>query len=721
MLSKWLTEGVRPSSYWQPYDGTFEGVDYKSATPPSRHFDNHRSALSADLVGSPLKPPQLSARQFVDAQIAKNLASGAIIRWRDHVGYHPHTSPKPHLILPLGVEPDKPRLIWDGRYLNLWQREVPFTMESLSSVPNLVLERGYMWTLDHHSGFHHVPILTDEQTYFGFADNDGEIYVCTVMPFGWRHAPLIYNTLTHASLSLLRATGLRNLYYTDDIFGTSHSGQSDRSRWLSANDSAYLHVYVMSALGYFLSPKSSLFPSMSCIFLGLICDTVHRRFTIPEAKMLKFLALVQSAFNDGYITMRNLESIAGRVVHFALAIPGAMFFVRRIFRALRQLPPASQPSTRVALSNASLADDLVHWLDLPIWVSDTSATWPREHHLTIQLFSDASSGTDGRGCVAGNGVTIRGREPVWGGTLHLPDREPLWASGLFPFHHRHRHINELEALGRYYVLLSFLPYLAGARVASAIDNTTARRYFNRDGGSSEFCTSVALDTFRLQRRHGFHLESVSWVASKDNPADAPSRVRDNGDYRLNPRLFMLLWHHPWFGSRLSFSGFSIDWMASHRNAQSLPMTSEALPFFSRFHDLNSTGVDFFAQPLRYLFGRLANGYINPPWVLIPAVLAYLRESGAIGTIILPELHPLPLWWSVAFSPDFCLHALRLSSAQELDVFLHPSSDYTRSLGPCPFAVWAVAFDFSPSSSTSLDAQERRSSLQTSSSKRMRMF
>jgi hypothetical protein len=137
MITSWLTDGVRPSAYWHRYTGEFEDTQYDSTTPPRRRFDNHRSASSNDLVGSPLKPPQLSARQFVDGQIAKNLASGAVIRWRDHVDYDPQSNPMPHLVLPLGVEPEKPRLIWDGRFLNLWQREISFTMESLSSVPNL--------------------------------------------------------------------------------------------------------------------------------------------------------------------------------------------------------------------------------------------------------------------------------------------------------------------------------------------------------------------------------------------------------------------------------------------------------------------------------------------------------------------------------------------------------------------------------------------------------
>lgn len=699
MLHRWLDEGVRPSSYWQRFQGSFEGAVYDSPTPPRARFPNHPSAVADTAVG-PLDKRQSSAA-FVRDQLVKNLQSGAIIRWQDHPLYDPIHAPTPHLVLPLGVEPEKPRLIWDGRFLNLWQRHVPFTMEGLASVPNLVLDRGFMWTLDHHSGFHHVPIALDEQTYFGFADAEGTLYVCTVMNFGWRHAPLIYNTFTHASLSLLREAGLRNLYYTDDIFGTSHRGTTDYELWTSANDSAYLHAFVMTALGYFLSPKSVPFPAVTCVFLGLTCDTISRRFTIPHSKLWKFMSLLQSVFNTGSVTIRDLERIAGRAVHFALAIPGAMFFVRHMYRTLADATRGRRRPGRHLPLTDELRHDLTAWLDLPAWAADcSSSTWPQNHHNHITIYSDASSGTDGRGAIAPDGVTVLGREPVWGGTLHLPGQPPLQASGFFPTEHRHRHINELEALARYYVLRAFSGYLRNARVTSSIDNTVARRYFNRDGGPNPFMTQVALDTFQLQRENNMYLDRVAYVASADNPADLPSRQYDTGDYRLHPALFAYLWSHPQFGARYGNRGFTMDWMASHRNAQRHPVTGDRLPFYSRYHDVGAAGVDMFAQDLRSYGPILCNGYINPPWVLLPAVLAYLRESHAVGTIIVPELVPLPLWWPIVMDPAFCRHAVRVTQRDTRDVFLHPSSDYRRSIGPCPFAVWAVAFDCRPYSAAS---------------------
>ena len=130
-------------------------------------------------------------------------------------------------------------------------------------------------------------------------------------------------------------------------------------------------------------------------------------------------------------------------------------------------------------------------------------------------------------------------------------------------------------------------------------------------------------------------------------------------------------------------------MASHRNAQCT--RRGRLPFYSRYFDISSAGVDFFAQQLMHRY-RCVNGYINPPWVLMQAVVDYLKESRARGTLIVPQQIPPPAWWPMVIAPEFALAMVCLVRAGEPDVFMHPSSDYERALGPTPFAVWAIAFD-----------------------------
>ena len=47
--------------------------------------------------------------------------------------------PPPHLVLPLTVEPTKPRLCHDERFPNLWTRDLPFKLDHLPDLPRYVL------------------------------------------------------------------------------------------------------------------------------------------------------------------------------------------------------------------------------------------------------------------------------------------------------------------------------------------------------------------------------------------------------------------------------------------------------------------------------------------------------------------------------------------------------------------------------------------------------
>ena len=59
----------------------------------------------------------------------------------------------PYLVLPLTVEPSKPCLCHDKRYLNLWIKDLPFRLNHLSDLPRYVLPGHYQTTFNEKSGY----------------------------------------------------------------------------------------------------------------------------------------------------------------------------------------------------------------------------------------------------------------------------------------------------------------------------------------------------------------------------------------------------------------------------------------------------------------------------------------------------------------------------------------------------------------------------------------
>lgn len=59
----------------------------------------------------------------------------------------------PHIIMPLTVEPTKPRLSHDDRFIKLWTKDTPFQLENLKHVHMMVEKDMKMITCDEKSGY----------------------------------------------------------------------------------------------------------------------------------------------------------------------------------------------------------------------------------------------------------------------------------------------------------------------------------------------------------------------------------------------------------------------------------------------------------------------------------------------------------------------------------------------------------------------------------------
>jgi len=88
------------------------------------------------------------------------------------------------------VEPEKPRLLWDARFLNLFLKHCPFSLDGVDKVPTVAWEGMHLFKLDHKSGYLHVPFHRDSWTFLG-VEWEGEVLVFTALAFGGSNCPVI--------------------------------------------------------------------------------------------------------------------------------------------------------------------------------------------------------------------------------------------------------------------------------------------------------------------------------------------------------------------------------------------------------------------------------------------------------------------------------------------------------------------------------------------------
>lgn len=150
----WIENKVSIFPYFSHFKGSYKGTNYDSDRPPSKIFQNNVSC----------KP----FATFIRETLLARLQTGAI----SLVGKVGQATP-PFLELPLTVEPSKPRLCHDARFLNLWMLDKLFSLDRIVDAPWYVTKHSYQTVLDDKSGYDHVLLSEESRTYFGIQWGDG--------------------------------------------------------------------------------------------------------------------------------------------------------------------------------------------------------------------------------------------------------------------------------------------------------------------------------------------------------------------------------------------------------------------------------------------------------------------------------------------------------------------------------------------------------------------
>ena len=384
-----LRDGVRVENFFTPFRGDFKGQFYHAQTPPSIQIKN--AAICAQFA------------DFISNTIVQWVASGVLSVWGE-VGV---VSP-PHLVLPITIEPSKPRLCHDERFLNLWIRDLPFKLDHLADLPRYVLPGHFQTTFDDKSGYQHVRLHPSSETYFGL-EWDNFFFVFRTLPFGWKASAYIYHNLGLVVSHAARSLGVPLSQYIDP----RHVGQLFASPMRSvilpstqrAEAAAYIVCYILIEAGYFINTdKSQYVPSTVVCFLGFLCDSMRQAFLIPQDKKIKFVTLRESILSSSCVTLKTLHRFAGKVVSFSLAIPGCKLYVREVFNAIAQLTCSSKAAAKV---QGRLRFDVAHWRFVDDW-SDC-LPWRSEQHCIVSLFCDASKRSWG-GVLFKDGRRIESRD-----------------------------------------------------------------------------------------------------------------------------------------------------------------------------------------------------------------------------------------------------------------------------------------------------------------------
>lgn len=250
------------------------------------------------------------------------------------------------------------------------------------------------------------------------------------------------------------------------------------------------------------------------------------------------------------------------------------------------------------LSNDARAD--LDWWVKNLKLANEKFFSPRMPDLVI--YTDASLSGWGAVC---NGVNTRGP----------------WTSLVAG-----RHINELELLGAFLSLQSYVSNSKGLAVLMYLDNTTAISYINEGGGTkSARLTGIAKDLVKFCDTQSITIEACHLPGISNVVADKESRaVTDAEDGLLNRQVCKSLF---------SIWECDVDLFSSSWNAQ-------LKSFVSWRPQPNAMAVNAFS--LNWSGFR---GYLFPPFSLISRCVDKIRRDKANVVMVCP-VWPTQPWFPV---------------------------------------------------------------------------
>lgn len=634
----WLRDGVDPTAFFKPYAGTFMGRTVSGPSPPPLKIANH--------------PVPTELQGFVREEIARLISTGAVRR----------LEVQPHCCLPLAVEPTKPRLVWDGRYLNFWCNAPTVRFDGLPTFRKGIRPHDYLIGLDLHSGYHQVRVKPGCEKWFGF-EYEGAYYGYASIPFGWNVAPYLFSTLTTLPMQFLRSYGYHGLVFIDD-FSVVISGDlsPEQRHWVVWRVTALLWL-----CGFFVSKKKcTLVPTRTLRLLGFVVDVAAQQFRVPQDKITDLLALVRAATaRDAMVTIPALQRLVGKAQSMSLAAPPVSIFLRTSWDLLAK---AQRRNTFRLRLPEEARDDLLQLRALSDWSG--LSVWPSGLHLALNLphvlETDASS-------------------RAWGAALFMGgDRFLVGAEFTEAERQRPIHILELWAVKR--ALTTLGHRLRACYLDVFTDNEIVRHALARGAPRDPEIRAFAKELLAFQLQHGI-IVRVHRITTADNvTADWLSRLYPEGptdgdardEHMLAPHRFKEL--QAWTGGTLT-----LDACASPGN-NLLPRYITRFPVAAD----GCVAVDVLSCAFVIRPGVREVVYAHPPWPLIAPLWAHLRECEAAGVMVVPDLPSQPWFGMLKAEARACF---RISFPGEHNVLFQRSRGYRGSVGPCPWGVLAFRFDF----------------------------
>ena len=467
----------------------------------SRPYDGPTVELSNYKLATGIKN-----RRTVQEQIQEEIDNGRYIK----------VDTPPTIVSALGAIPkpdsNRVRLIHDcsrpvGSAVNDFADISPFKYQSLQDAIDLITPNCFLAKIDLKSAYRSVRTHPADHHLLGlsweFSRGQKQYLVDTRLPFGSRLAPGIFNELSQAVRRMMERRGHQVVAYLDDYLCIGESYEDCLS-------CVNVLCGLLRRLGFAINYSKVEGPAQRITFLGITLDTVTQTVELPQRKLSELYDTLLDMYSRPKVTKRQLQSLAGKLNWATQCVYGGRYHLRRIIDSYRDL----KKPWHFTRSTAAMRADINWWLQfLPHFNGRTPMV---DRRPATPVCVDACNTAAG-GYHAGQWFYLPWE--AWG------EANPL-------------HINFKEVLALEPAARIWAPIWRDKKVYVHSDNQAAVAILNKGSSKNPVVMASLRRLYMLSAMYNFRLSAVYYPGSRNQIADAASRLHEPGGCsRLEAALY----------------------------------------------------------------------------------------------------------------------------------------------------------------------------------------
>ena len=546
-------------------------------------------------------------------------------------------------VLPLHLAP-KPgsktpwRLICDGRLVNEHVSPWRFQMESMKTLPVVIEKNDYMFTVDLEDAYYSAQLTEESRNLFGAQLELDEkslelLRAAGRIPEGWAPGPdgkasirprglpmgfsnscVIFTKLARVLTKKWRLQGIRLVAYMDDIlFAAQSLTEAHRIRERVLAD--------LIELGLAPSFKKTMgMPSRRVKFLGFIVDSELMRMYVTGERLDKLEAaatiLKGLAESGKKAKMREIASVAGKVISMAVAIPAARMLTRASYALIR--PSEAEWDDEIQLTPELAAEMQEIIVNMRRWNRFGAPIRKELGQKQLRLITDAS--------MYGWGFRLDGASRQWELGRDSEAAANDWVSD---------DVEATEQVWREMLSVERALRQLGDKVHArsillCTDATAVVKYVNYGAGPSVVLSAIMRRVFDYCVTHGISLSAEHVAGTEMKEAAVDSLSRWDG-FEVRKQVFAVFNDSLEWGRAEGMQGYTLDLYATEKSRKLHRFAARGLESESQGGPVGCVG-DAFCVELQ----PSENVWVCPPLqILQRAVEAFMRQR-VMGTVVVPD-------------------------------------------------------------------------------------